>query len=59
MEQELPGLLPHEVSSLAGKHGTTEERVRQLAVDSGSRSYREIEEVLEFASRLLKQDAIF
>jgi hypothetical protein len=59
MEQQVLSLQPHELASLAGKHGTTEERVRQLAVASGSQSRRELEEVLELSSRLLRQDAIF
>ena len=59
MEQQVLSLQPHELASLAGKHGTTEERVRQLAVASGSQSRRELEEDLELSSRLLRQDAIF
>jgi hypothetical protein len=59
MEQELLSLQPHELASLAGKHRTTEARVRQLAVDSGSQCRRELEEVLELSSRFLRQDALF
>ena len=59
MDQEPPSLQPHELASLAGKYGTTEERVRQLAVDSGSTSRREIEEALELSRRLLRQDKTF
>lgn len=59
MDQEPLSLQPHELASLASKYGTTEERVRELAVESGSKSRREIEEVLELCSRLLRQDATF
>jgi hypothetical protein len=59
MDQEPPSLQPHELASLAGKYGTTEERVRQLAVDSGSTSRREIEEALQLCSRLFGQDATY
>lgn len=53
MEQEVVGLQPHELASLAGKHGTTEERVRKLVTDSRSASHREIEEALDLARRVL------
>jgi hypothetical protein len=59
MEHELQSLQPHELASLAGTYGTTEERVRQLAVDSGSKSRREIEEALQLCSRLFGQDATY
>jgi hypothetical protein len=53
MEQESTDLAPHEVALLAGRHGTTEDQVRQLMVESGSRSRRDIEEALDLARRVL------
>ena len=53
MEQELAALQPHTLASLAGRHGITEERARQLVVESRSSSQREIEEALELARRVL------
>ena len=59
MEQEPVDLAPHEVASLAGRHGATEDQVRQLIVDSRSRSHREIEEALELARSLLRHYTAF
>jgi DNA invertase Pin-like site-specific DNA recombinase len=52
-------LQPHELASFAGKHGTTEEKVRELLAQSGSRSRRELEEALEFYARRHQQDVVF
>ena len=57
--QEAAGIPPHEIAFLAGKHGTTEDKVRQLMRMSGSRSRRELEEALMLSSRLLTQEAFF
>ena len=54
MKQESVDLAPYEVASLAGQHGATEDEVRQLIVDSGSRSRREIEEALDLARSVLR-----
>lgn len=60
MEQESSvDLAPHEVGSLAGRHGTTEDQVRQLIADSRSRSPREIEEALELARSVLRHYTAF
>ena len=59
MEQESVDLAPHEVASLAGRHGTTEDQVRQLIVDSGSRSRRDIEEALDLARSVLRHYTAF
>lgn len=54
MKQESVDLAPYEVASLAGQRGATEDEVRQLIVDSGSRSRREIEEALDLARSVLR-----
>lgn len=53
MEDESVNIASHEVTSLAGRHNTTEDQVRKLIVDSGSRSRREIEEALDLARSVL------
>lgn len=59
MEHESIELEPHELASLAGQHGTTEDHVRQLITESRSHSRREIEEALELARRTLRQYTAF
>jgi hypothetical protein len=59
MEQESAPIAPHEYAILAGRHGLTEEQVRELVLESGSRSRREVEEALAFHSRLAMQEAVF
>ncbi len=54
MKQQSVDLAPHVVASLAGQHGATEDEVRQLIVDSGSHSRREIEEALDLARSVLR-----
>ena len=53
MEDEITDLASHELASLAGRHNTTEDQVRRLIVDSGSRSRRDIEEALDLARSVL------
>ena len=53
MEDQSVDIASHEVASLAGRHNTTEDQVRQLIVDSGSRSRRDIEEALDLARSVL------
>lgn len=59
MEREAVQLEAHELASLAGQHGTTEEEIRQLVAESGSRSQREIEEALELARGVLRSYRAF
>lgn len=59
MEEQAVHLEPHELASLAGRHGTTEDVVQQLIADSRSHSRREIEEALELARRTLRQYTAF
>jgi hypothetical protein len=59
MDHEALELEPHEVASLAGRHGATEEQVKRLIADSGSHSRREIEEALDLARSVLRQYTAF
>ena len=49
MDRKLVSAQDHEIEYLARKHGTTVERVKEIMRQTGSRSRRQIEEVLDKA----------